>query len=197
MAQGAAYTFNPEFVDGMTVRDVAGYMLHGTITGSAAIDAGGKYGQGLLCTGGAMRVSNIDEFLYPVNTDGGVSVAVWVQLSDNTAAARCIMSTTSGGSLNWALYASNASGNVEVKISGVTYSTSTSILDGAFHHVMLVLDTVAASHTVTLYVDGVSVLSVPATAVLDYSGNVTMELGRNALSEIGRASCRERVSKQV
>lgn len=182
MAQGAAYTFNPDFVDGLTVRDVAGYFLHGTITGSAAIDAGGKYGQGLLCTGGAMRVANINEFLYPVNTDGGISFAAWVKLSDNTAAARCIGSGTSSGSLNWAVYASNASGNVEVQISGVTYSTTTSIRDGAYHHVMLVLDTVSASHTVTIYVDGVSVLATAATAVLDYTGSVTMELGRNALS---------------
>jgi hypothetical protein len=182
MAQGAGYTFNPETVIGTTVRDVAGYFVHGAITGSAALDAGGKYGQGLNCTGGSLRAANIDSFLYTVNTDGGVSFAAWVKLNTTTAAARCIASATANSVLSWAVYASNVTGNVEVKVAGTTYSTSTSIRDGAYHHVMLVHDKVVATDTITVYVDGTSVLSTTATTSLTYTGNVTMEIGRNALT---------------
>ncbi|MFI6674522.1 LamG-like jellyroll fold domain-containing protein [Kribbella sp. NPDC050469] len=186
MAQSAGYTFNAETVNGTTVRDVAGYFLHGTIVGSAAVVAG-RYGNGLNCTGGAMRVvvrppKPGDDF-YPLNTDGGLSVAAWVQLNNSTAAARCIASATSGGTLNWAVYASNASGNVEAKIAGATYSTTTSIRDGQEHHVLVTYDATPATDTVKIAVDGVQVLSVNATATIAYSGTeATVEAGRNALT---------------
>ncbi|MFI6714065.1 LamG-like jellyroll fold domain-containing protein [Kribbella sp. NPDC050470] len=173
-------------MNGTTVRDVAGYFLHGTIVGSAAVVAG-RYGNGLNCTGGAMRVvvrppKPGDDF-YPLNTDGGLSVAAWVQLNNSTAAARCIASATSGGTLNWAVYASNASGNVEAKIAGATYSTTTSIRDGQEHHVLVTYDATPATDTVKIAVDGVQVLSVNATATIAYSGTeATVEAGRNALT---------------
>jgi hypothetical protein len=181
MAQAAGYSFNTDTVTGSTVRDLAGYFLNGTISGSAAV-ATGKYGNGLNCTGGSMTVGPIDEFSYPVNTDGGLSVAAWVKLNDNTAAARCIASATANSALKWAVYASNASGNVEVKIAGSTYSTSTSIRDGAFHHVMVSYDKTVATDTVKIYVDGTQVHSVNAVNVLTYNGNVTMRAGLNAFA---------------
>lgn len=186
MAQSAGYTFNADTVGGTTVRDVAGYFLHGTIVGSAVVVAG-RYGDGLNCTGGAMRVivrpPKAGDDFYPLNTDGGLSVAAWVQLNNSTAAARCIASATSGGTLNWAVYASNASGNVEAKIAGATYSTTTSIRDGQEHHVLVSYDATPATDTVKIAVDGVQVLSVDATAALAYSGTeATVEAGRNALT---------------
>lgn len=182
MAQGAGYSFNSSTVSGSKVRDLAGYFLTGTIVGSAAITTGGKYSDGLNCTGGALQIASIDSSFYPVNTDGGLSVAAWVKLNTTTAAARCIASAQSGGLLNWAVYASNSSGNVEVKVAGTTYSTTTSIRDGAWHHVMLVHDKVPSTDTVTVYVDGVSVLSTTATTSLTYAGTVSIEAGRNVLS---------------
>ncbi|MFI7062465.1 LamG-like jellyroll fold domain-containing protein [Kribbella sp. NPDC050124] len=168
------------------MRDVAGYFLHGTIVGSAAVVAG-RYGNGLTCTGGAMRVvvrpPKAGDDFYPLNIDGGLSVAAWVQLNNSTAAARCIASATSGSTLNWAVYASNASGNVEAKIAGATYSTTTSIRDGQEHHVLVTYDATPTTDTVKIAVDGVQVLSVDATAALAYSGTeATVEAGRNALS---------------
>lgn len=186
MAQSAGYTFNADTVSGTTVRDLAGYFLHGTIVGSATLVAG-RYGDGLNCTGGAMHVvvrpPKAGDDFYPLSTDGGLSIAAWVELNDNTAAARCIASASSGGTLNWALYASNASGNVEAKIGGATYSTSTSIRDGEQHHVLVVYDATPSTDTVKIAVDGVQVLSVNATAALAYaSTEVIMEAGRNTLS---------------
>jgi hypothetical protein len=186
VAQSAGYTFNADTVSGTTVRDVAGYFLHGTIVGSATLVAG-RYGDGLNCTGGAMHVvvrpPKAGDSFYPLNTDGGLSVAAWVELNDNTAAARCIASASSGGTLNWALYASNASGNVEARIAGATYSTTTSIRDGEQHHVLVVYDATPSTGTVRIAVDGVQVLSVNASAALAYSGTeVTVEAGRNTLT---------------
>ena len=181
MAQGAGYSFNSDTVSGSKVRDLSGYFLTGTIVGSAAT-ATGKYGNGLNCTGGAMRVGPIGEFDYPVNTDGGLTVAAWVKLNTTTSAARCIASASAASALKWALYASNASGNVEAVIAGVTFSTSTSIRDSAFHHVMVVLDATVATDTVKIYVDGTQVLSTTTATALTYNGAVTMDAGRNALS---------------
>ncbi|MEU4286818.1 LamG-like jellyroll fold domain-containing protein [Kribbella sp. NPDC026596] len=186
MAQSAGYTFNADTVSGTTVRDVAGYFLHGSIVGSATLVAG-KYGNGLNCTGGAMHVvvrpPKAGDSFYPLNTDGGLSIAAWVELNDNTAAARCIASASSGSTLNWAVYASNASGTVEAKIAGATYSTTTSIRDGEQHHVLVVYDATPSTDTVKIAVDGVQVLSVNASAALAYSGTeVTMEAGRNTLT---------------
>ncbi|GAA1578637.1 hypothetical protein GCM10009789_35230 [Kribbella sancticallisti] len=186
MAQSAGYTFNADTVSGTTVRDIAGYFLHGTIVGSATLVAA-KYGDGLNCTGGAMHVvvrpPKAGDSFYPLSTDGGLSIAAWVELNDNTAAARCIASASSGGTLNWAVYASNASGNVEAKIGGATYSTTTSIRDGEQHHVLVVFDATASTDTVKIAVDGVEVLSVNAGAALAYSGTeVIMEAGRNTLT---------------
>jgi len=186
VAQSAGYTFNADTVDGTTVRDVAGYFLHGTIVGSAALVAG-KYGNGLNCTGGAMHVvvrpPKAGDSFYPLSTDGGLSVAAWVKLNDNTSAARCIASAASGSTLNWAVYASNASGNVEAKIAGATYSTGTSIRDGLQHHVLVTYDATPSTDTVKIAVDGVQVLSVNSSATMTYSGTeVTMEAGRNTLT---------------
>ena len=186
MAQSAGYTFNADTVSGTTVRDVAGYFLHGTIVGSAALVAG-RYGDGLNCTGGALHVvvrpPKAGDSFYPLNTDGGLSIAAWVELNDNTAAPRCIASVSSGGALNWAVYASNASGNVEAKIAGATYATTTSIRDGEQHHVLVVYDATPSTDTVKIAVDGLEVLAVSAGAALAYSGTeVTMEAGRNTLT---------------
>jgi hypothetical protein len=181
MAQSAGYSFNTDTVNGTKVRDLAGYFLTGTVSGSTSFVAG-KYGNGLNCTGGAMTVGPIDEFAYPVDTTGGLSVAAWVKLNTTTAAARCIASATSNSALKWAVYASNASGNVEVKIAGVTFTTTTSIRDGLFHHVMVVLDAVPATDTVKIYVDGTQVLSTTTATPLTYNGNVTMKVGVNAFA---------------
>ena len=182
MAQSAGYTFNADTVSGTTVRDVAGYFLHGTVVGSATLVAG-KYGDGLNCTGGAMHVvvrpPKAGDSFYPLNTDGGLSVAAWVKLNDDTAAARCIASASSGGTLNWAVYASNAAGTVEARIAGATYSTTTGILDGQQHHVLVVYDATPSTDTVRIAVDGVEVLSVNAGAALAYSGTeVILEAGQ-------------------
>lgn len=181
MAQAAGYSFNTDTVSGSKVRDLAGYFLDGTVSGSTSF-ATGQYGNGLNCTGGAMTVGPIDEFSYPANTDGGLSIAAWVKLNTTTAAARCIASATASAALKWALYASNATGNVEAKIAGVTFSTSTSIRDGAFHHVMVVLDATPATDTVKIYVDGTQVLSTTTATPLTYNGNVTMKAGLNAFA---------------
>ena len=184
MAQAAGYNFNPETVLGDTVRDLAGYFLHGKILGSAAIVVG-KYGDGLNCTGGAMRIEAADD-TYPVNTDGGISFAGWVKLNSTTAAARCLVSVMSDGDLNVALYASNASGNVEARIEGTTYATTSSIRDGARHHVMLVVNRTSGpgDETVKIVVDGVEVLSEDElTTDLEYTGGVTVDVGRNVLGE--------------
>lgn len=184
MAQAAGYNFNPESVSGDMVRDLAGYGLHGRILGSAALVAA-KYGDGLNCTGGAMRIVAADD-TYPVNTDGGISFAGWVRLNDTTAAARCLVSVMSDGDLDVALYASNSAGNVEAWIEGTTYATTTSIRDGAPHHLMLVVDRTSGpgAETVKIVVDGTAVLSENAlTTDLDYTGGVTVEVGRNVLEE--------------
>ena len=98
MAQAAGYTFNADTVDGTTVRDVAGYFLHGTIVGSAALTTG-RYGNGLNCTGGTMHVlvrpPKAGDDFYPLNTDGGLSVAAWVQLNTNTAATASSITSSS------------------------------------------------------------------------------------------------------
>src|ERR1044072_7526035 len=109
MAQAAGYSFNSDTVSGTKVRDLAGYFLHGTVSGSTSFVTD-KYGNGLNLTGGAMTVGPIDEFSYPVNTDGGLSVAAWVKLNTTTAAARCIASATANSALHWALPPSNAPG---------------------------------------------------------------------------------------
>lgn len=184
MSQVGGYTFNPETVNGNRIRDLSGYFSTGVLTGSAAITTGqAGYGNALNCTGGAMRIGPVDEFAFPLEIADGLSVAAWVKLSTTTAAARCIMSaSTVGGILKWALYASNASGNVEANIAGSVYSTSTSVRDGNWHHVMVVYDKFAGTDTVKMYVDSTLVLSVNAVNSLDYSDSVILEAGRNALT---------------
>ncbi|MFC9689309.1 LamG-like jellyroll fold domain-containing protein [Kribbella sp. NPDC056951] len=184
MAQAAGYSFNPETVWGDTVRDLAGYGLHGKVVGSATI-VPAKYGDGLNCTGGALRIVAEDD-TYPTNTDGGISLAAWVRLNNNTAAARCLVSVSSDDDLNVALYASNAAGHVEAWIEGTTYATTTSIRDGAEHHVMLVVNrtTGPGDEWVKIVVDGTVVLSeTDLTLDFDYAGEVTVEVGRNVIEE--------------
>ncbi|HEY9335347.1 MAG TPA: LamG domain-containing protein, partial [Kribbella sp.] len=169
-------------VSGTTVRDLAGYFCDGTIVGSAAIVSGKSgYGNALSCTGGALQIV-VPADTYPVNTDGGITVAAWVQLNSTTAAARCIASAKSS-TLDWALYASNASGNVEMVVEGTAYSSSTSIRDGSWHHVMVVVDRTfgPGSETVKIAIDGTLVLSTTSlTTGLGYSGDATFNVGRNA-----------------
>lgn len=186
MAQGAGFSFNTDTVVGTKVRDLAGYFVDGTVVGSATIVAGKTgYGNALHCTGGALQVP-VAALTYPIDTSGGLTVAAWVKLDDNTAAARCIASGTSAGALDWALYASNAAGNVEAVIEGTAYSSTTSIRDGGDHHVMVMVDVTlgAGNHKVQIVVDGTIVLSQTGlTTGLAYSGAATIEAGRNALTQ--------------
>lgn len=184
MAQAAGYSFNSDTVSGTTVRDLAGYFLDGTIVGSAAIVTGKPgYGNALHCTGGALQIK-VQSDTYPVNTAGGLAIGAWVKLDDTTAAARCIASGKDAAALRWALYASNASGNVEANVMGTTYPTSTSIRDGGWHHVMLVVSRIfgPGSETLRIVVDGTLVLSVSGlTTNLGYpNGSIVIEAGRNA-----------------
>jgi len=187
MAQGAGYSFNADTVVGSTVRDLAGYFLDGKIVGSAAITTGQfGYGNALNCTGGALQIP-VESGTYPINTDGGLTVAAWVKLNSTTAAARCIASAKSASALDWALYASNASGNVEAVIEGTAYSSSSSIRDGSWHHVMVVVDRIAGpgAESVKILIDGTVVLSSSGlTTGLAYSGAATIEAGRNVLSAV-------------
>lgn len=183
MALGVGYSFNPStIVGGTKVRDLSGRFYHGTISGSAALVTGKTgYGDGLHCTGGSMSVT-LPADTYPVVPDAGFAVAAWVKLDDNTAAARCIASAKNGsGTLVWALYASNASGNVEANILGTTYSSTTSIRDGQWHHVMVCLDRLNTPNVIRLIVDGVKVFETTGTVALAYSGGATLEAGRNTV----------------
>ncbi|HEY3559656.1 MAG TPA: LamG-like jellyroll fold domain-containing protein [Kribbella sp.] len=187
MAQAAGYSFNSDTVSGTTVRDLAGYFLNGTIVGSAAIvTSKTDYGNALHCTGGALQVK-VAADTYPVDTSGGLSVGAWVKLDDTTAAARCIASGKDATALRWALYASNAAGNVEANIMGTTYASSTSIRDGNWHHVMLVVSRLfgPGAETVRVVVDGTIVLSSSSlTTNLGYpSGSIVIEAGRNATTQ--------------
>lgn len=184
MAQSAGFSFNSDTVSGSTVRDLAGYFLHGTISGSAAITTGKSgYGDALNCTGGGLQVP-VKDGTYPVNTDGGLTVAAQVKLNTTTAAARCIASGISNGGAtrDWGLYASNASGNVEFKLEGATHSSTTSIRDSAWHHVMVVVNRVfgPGSETVKIVVDGTEVYSSTGlTTGLAYTGDVNVWWGKN------------------
>lgn len=186
MAQAAGFSFNSDTVTGSKVRDLAGYFLDGTIVGSAAIATGKTgYGDALNCTGGALQVQ-IPANTYPVNTDGGLTVAAWVKLNTTTSAARCIASGVSNGGAtrDWGLYASNASGNVEFKLEGVTHSSTTSIRDGLDHHVMAVVDRVfgPGAETVRIVVDGTQVYSATGlTTGFAYTGDVSVWWGRNGV----------------
>lgn len=183
MAQAAGYSFNTGTVVGSKVYDLTGSFLDGAIVGSAAITSGKSgYGNALNCTGGALQVPVLFG-AYALDTSGGIAVAAWVKLNTTTAAARCIASGKSSGTLNWALYASNASGNVEVVIHGTTYSSTFSIRDGSWHHVMVVLDRTAGAgaETLKILVDGSTVLSSTGlTTGFAYSGDAVIEAGRNA-----------------
>ena len=183
MAQAAGYSFNSATIadSGTVVRDLAGNFLHGTLTGSVALTTGGKYSDGLNCTGGAMKVTALSGS-YPVNTSGGLSVAAWVKLNTTTAAARCIASGKDTSALVWALYASNASGNVEAKIGSATYTTTTSIRDGAWHHVLVTLDRTVSPDVCKIVVDGTEVLTNSADNTVAYSGGATVEVGRNVVT---------------
>lgn len=187
MAQSAGYSFNSDTLVGTKVRDLAGYFLDGTIVGSAAITTGKSgYGNALNCTGGAMQIPVLSG-TYPIDTSGGLTVAAWVKLNTTTSAARCIASgvSNSGATRNWALYASNASGNVEFKLEGATHTaSSTSIRDGADHHVMAIVDRIfgPGAETVRIVVDGAQVYSATGlTTGFSYTGNVTIEVGRNGV----------------
>lgn len=186
MAQAAGYSFNSDTVNGSTVRDLAGYFLNGTIVGSAAIATGKTgYGNALNCTGGALQIP-VEDDTYPINADGGLTVAAWVKLNTTTAAARCIASgvSNSGATRDWGLYASNATGNVEFKLEGATHSSTTSIRDSAWHHVMVVVNKVSGpgNETVRIVIDGVEQYSATGlTTGFDYTGGVTVEVGRNGV----------------
>lgn len=186
MAQAAGYSFNSDTVAGSKVRDLAGYFLHGTIVGSAAIATGKTgYGDALNCTGGALQIP-VEDDTYPIDASGGLTVAAWVKLNTTTSAARCIASgvSNSGATRDWALYASNGSGNVEFKLEGATHSSSTSIRDSAWHHVMVVVNKVPGpgNETVRIVVDGTQVYSATGlTTGFDYTGSVTVEVGRDGV----------------
>lgn len=184
MAQSAGYNFNSDTVTGTTVRDQAGYFLDGTIVGSAALTSGKSgYGDALNCTGGALQIHPTAD-TYPVAPEAGIVVAAWVKLNTTTAAARCMLSGKDALALRWALYASNASGNVEANIMGTTYASTTSIRDGNWHHVMLLLNRSlgAGAETVQIVVDGTLVLSTGGqTSNFAYpGGSIVIEAGRNA-----------------
>lgn len=186
MAQAAGYSFNTDTVTGTTVRDLAGYFLDGTLVGSAALTTGKSgYGNALSLTGGAMQVPVADD-TYPLSDVAGLAVAAWVKLDTTTAASRCIASIHTGsGSLDWALYASNASGNVEFVIEGAAYSTSTSVRDGSWHHVVAALDRTlgAGAEVVRIAIDGTIVLSTSGlTTNFQYFGGALLEAGRNVLT---------------
>ena len=184
MAQVAGYSFNPETVSGSSVRDLSGYFTHGTIVGSAAIVPGKTgYGDALNCTGGALTATALDD-TYPLTVDSGITLAAWVKLNDATAAARCIASVANETALKAALYASNASGNVEAKVQGVTYSTTTSIRDGNWHHVILSFDMLTSPDRLRIIVDGAAVLDTTSTTALSYSDgtDATLNVGRNSFT---------------
>lgn len=184
MALGVGYSFNPStIVGGTKVRDLSGRFYHGTISGSAALVTGKTgYGDGLHCAGGAMSTV-LPADTYPIVPDAGFAVAAWVKLDDNTATARCIASTKNGsGTLVWALYASNGTGDVSANILGTTYTaTGTSIRDGNWHHVMLSCDRLNTPNVIRLIVDGVKVFETTGTVALAYSGGATLEAGRNTV----------------
>jgi len=186
MAQAAGFSFNTDTVAGSKVRDLAGYFLDGTIVGSAAITTGKSgYGNALNCTGGALQIPVLSG-TYPIDTSGGLTLSAWVKLNTTTAAARCIVSliSNSGATRDAGLYASNASGNVELKLEGATHTTTTSIRDGNWHHVMAVVDRVfgPGAETVRIVVDGTQVLNATGlTTGFGYTGNVTVEVGRNGV----------------
>lgn len=186
MAQAAGFSFNSETVTGSTVRDLAGYFLDGTIVGSAAIATSKTgYGNALHCTGGALQVK-VTADTYPVNTSGGLTLAAWVKLDDTTASARCAVSLADAGAQRAALYASNASGNVEAQVMGTTYTTTTSIRDGGWHHIMFTLSRVSGpgAEILTIVVDGVQVQQYTAlTTNFAYpSGSIVWNWGRNAFT---------------
>lgn len=181
MAQAAGYSFNPSTVVGTTVRDLSGEFLDGSILGSAAITTG-KYGDGLNCTGGAMQVT-VPPFTQPLDVTGGMTVAAWVKLNTTAAEVRCIASAATAGTLNWALYASAASGNVQAEMMGATYTTSVSIRDGAWHHVILIFDLRPNPDVVKIVVDGVQAsITTVATPLAYANANTVVEAGRNALT---------------
>jgi hypothetical protein len=187
MAQSAGWNFDPTYVRSpggvVTVRDLAGYENHGKLTGAAAITTDAKYAQALHCTGGALR-AEVQQNTYPLNISGGLTLFAWVKLDDTTAAPRCIMSANSAGSLAWALYASNAAGNVELRIGANVYSTTTSIRDGAWHVITASLDLVTGTTPTRIDVDGTMALSITGGGGLTYSTSAPtiIEIGRNALS---------------
>jgi hypothetical protein len=185
MAQAAGYSFNTGTVSGTQVQDLTGSFLDGTIVGSAAITSGKSgYDGALNCTGGALRVP-VPFGAYALDTSGGIAVSAWVKLNTTTAAQRCIASGSSSGALDWALYGSNASGNVEMVIEGTAYSSTANIRDSLWHHVMVVLDRVSGpgNESVKIVVDGTLFLSSTGlTTGFAYSGDAIIEAGRNALS---------------
>ena len=149
------------------IPDSSGHANTGTLVAPAALNAGGKFGNGVLC--GATGYVNCNTVAADINTAVG-SMDMWIRTTDLAAlVGRYIVGATDGGGSNriqvW-ITNGTVQGRRTQGGATVTCTSAAVIADTAWHHVYYEWNTGTGLHRV--YLDGVAgvaqagVVAIPA-----------------------------------
>lgn len=137
-----------------SLRDLNGLRNHAAPVGGSAQYAAGHTGSALVCEDGRGAVATIPAWRYYYDVaPGRFAAEVWVTSTSPTAAVRTALAKGDA----WSIDLSNASGNVRFVHGGYVVDTTTSVLDGDAHHILVVYDYTSSNPYVfeyKIYVDG-------------------------------------------
>jgi hypothetical protein len=122
------------------------------------------------------------------------SISFWMIQSDQTISRSILSFGTSSASQQWRVYSDNTSGAIGVDIHNAQITATTDIVDGQWHHVMVVFDNATADTltpaTLSIYIDGrtetLSAASTPPQVNTDNTSvNVSIGGSNNDSNFIG------------
>lgn len=165
-------------------RDQSGYLVNLDVQSGASWTLG-RNGLGLSCvTGGATATIATGQYYY--DSVGAHAISVWVRANSATPGWRCVAAK---GTDPWRLWLSDDNGFVRWNLDGTTVTTTTSVLDGGWHHILATFNAYSLVGHETpfdciLYVDGVEAGSnTKAGAVWNDGQSDLLRVGHSAAGE--------------